>query len=662
MRSSKARRFGVGVGVLVAAGALFALGRCTATPGLRPEERAGEAPTAEAQETIWTCPMHPQIRRPEAGDCPLCGMDLVRLEGDAAASTPLDQRRLSLSPAAVALAQVETALVRREAVARSVRMIGKLDFDETAMRTIAARVPGRLERLYVDYTGVPVRAGDHLVHLYSPDLLNAQEELFAARERLTTTADEVSPFLAQSNRRAYEAVREKLLLWGLTEAQVAEIEERGTPEDRMSITSPSSGVVVEKFLDEGAYVQTGTRIYRIADLGRLWALLDAYEQDLATLRYGQQVLIEVEAQPGTVLDGLISFIDPVVDEVARTAKVRVNIDNSDGRLKPGMFVRAIAQAPLGADGRALAPEFAGKWVSPMHPEIVKDEPGQCDVCGMDLVSAEALGLAGREGDVELPLVVPASAVLVTGKRAVVYVQVPETEEPTFEGREVRLGPRADEHYVVLEGLAAGERVVVHGAFRIDSSMQLRAKPSMMSQPAEPARSRALAGESEGTGEPGDDPLNADEAAALRAAVQPLVAHYLALQTALAGDEHAAAQSTWEELRAELAALDDESLAHTPLADLRDALGEALDQPPNGTSLEELRERFEPLSAALIALATALERGGEPLERTLDVVHCPMAFENRGASWLQASGAVANPYFGGAMLRCGDVERTLGGAE
>lgn len=465
---------------------LVAIGRRSAHWGAdAPPASPGNAADVGSQPThaVWTCPMHPQIQLPDPGSCPICGMDLTPLVEDAVE----DMGQLTLSPAAKELARIAVAPVQRKTVNRPVRLVGKIDFDETAVRTISAWVPGRLDRLFVDYSGVNVSKGDHLASLYSPDLLTAQEELLSTRARLSETAGEASAFLAESNRRAHESARGKLLLLGLTEAQVSELEERGTAEDHVLLTSPSSGVVIEKLLDEGAYVETGTHIYRIADLSQLWVRLDAYEQDLPWLRYGQRVALEVEALPGEPLDGRISYIDPVINERTRTAKVRVNIDNSDGRLKPGMFVRAIASARLGASGEVLNGSLANKWVGPMHPEVIRDAPGECDKCGMDLVPAETLGLVPPTGDARDPLIVPQSAVLVTGKRAVVYVEVPEAERPTYEGREIRLGPRAGDEYVVLSGLEEGEQVVVNGAFRIDSSMQIRAKPSMMSAPDDHAQ-------------------------------------------------------------------------------------------------------------------------------------------------------------------------------
>ncbi|MCB9911139.1 MAG: efflux RND transporter periplasmic adaptor subunit [Planctomycetes bacterium] len=560
-------------------------------------------------------------------------MDLV-LRDSAESEQP---RQLSMSPAAKALARITTSPVERKKVIRLVRMVGKVDYNETAVRTISAWVPGRLERLFVDYTGLKVQKGDHLVQLYSPELYSAQEELLATRARMQSVAPDSSDFLTESNQRAYVGARQKLQLLGLTEAQVSELETRGEAEEYVDLTSPQSGVVIEKLLEEGTYVQTGTPIYRVADLSKLWVLLDAYEQDLVWLRYGQDVSLEVEALPGETFAGTVVFIDPIIHEHTRTAKVRVNVDNSDGRLKPGMFVRATVSAPMGSQGVIVGNELAGKWVSPMHPEVIHDEPGQCDVCGMDLVPAESLGLVPTETTGQpWPLVIPLSAVLATGKRAVVYVEVPDTERPTYEGREVQVGPRAGDSILVLSGLAEGERVVTHGAFRIDSSMQIQAKPSMMSMPGDALR-------------PGPG-----SAAAFRAQLAPWYGAYAKLQQALAGDDLEAAQQA-----VELASHALEEISATALDDAfraswtaqQTGLREELRVAASAQSLEGVREAFAGLAKTTLDLVQTFGHNGAAL---LVEVHCPMAFDNRGADWLQVGEEVSNPYFGASMLRCGEV--------
>lgn len=628
--------------VLIISGAvllLLAIGRASSGWGGASDPKTDEhvhegGDGAEASAAaLWTCPMHPQIKLPDFGGCPICGMDLVQMTGGG----DDNPRQLVMSPASKELARVVSAPVMRKNVTRPVRMVGKVDYDETAIRTISAWVPGRIDRLYVDYTGVRVSEGDHLVWLYSPDLLSAQEELLSARTRLKTTAGESSTFLASSNADAYTSARDKLLLWGLTEEQVVEIEERGTAADRVMLTSPSTGVVIDKMLDEGAYVQTGTHIYRIANLSQLWLKLDAYEQDLAWLRHGQQVVVEVEALPGETFKGSISYIDPYIHEHTRTAKVRVNVDNSHGRLKPGMFVRAVVSARLGVGGAVLDRQLAGKWVSPMHPEIVKDGPGKCDVCGMDLVRAEDLGLVpDAPATSKRPLIVPASAVLVTGKRAVVYVEVPGTEEPTYEGREVVLGPRAGDEYMVLSGLDDGERVVVNGAFRIDSSMQIMAKPSMMGMP----------GQSSSASGP--------EATVFREALAPLYTAYLSGQVALAADDSDAAQSALGSMGQRLESISSSGLSaehRTLWREEVSSLKTAVETAASAEGIEPLRTAFASISEGMLIIAREF---GHNASSNLVEAYCPMAFNDEGAAWLQKGSDIRNPYFGASMLACGDV--------
>ena len=240
---------------------------------------------SESTDGMWTCSMHPEVQRSRPGSCPVCGMDLVR-------ETTLQSgpRELILSPAQKQLAEIATAAVERRFVTTEIRMVGKVDYDETRLSTISARVPGRLDRLYVDYTGVPIAQGEHLVWLYSGELLASQQELLEAIARLAIP--DRSTLLAESDRRTVDSLRDKLVQWGLTPAQVAEIEARGTAEDHLLITSPATGIVINKRVNQGDYVEVGTKIYDIADLDHLWLRLDAYESDLAWIHYGQNVSVE----------------------------------------------------------------------------------------------------------------------------------------------------------------------------------------------------------------------------------------------------------------------------------------------------------------------------------------------------------------------------------
>lgn len=385
-------------------------------------------------------------------------------------------RHITLSDNAQKLASIQVMPVERKFVTAEISMFGKIDYDETKLAYITARVPGRLDRLYVDYTGISVRKGDHLVYLYSPELLTAQEELIQALKRVRTKNND-RKYVQKDPFSILEAVREKLRLWGLTESQIKQIEKKNKASDHITIYAPISGTVIHKNAMEGMYVNTGTQIYTIADLNRVWVKLETYESDITWIRYGQKVEILTETYPGERFEGRISFIDPILNPKTRTVSIRVNVENRDNRLKPGMFVSGIVYSRVSAGGKVVEPDLAGKWISPMHPEIIKDRPGKCDICGMPLVQAEMLGYAAAEPK-DAPIVIPATVPLITGKRAVVYVRIPDNNT-MFEGREVVLGPRAGNYYIVLKGLHEGESVVVNGNFKIDSAMQIEAKPSMM---------------------------------------------------------------------------------------------------------------------------------------------------------------------------------------
>ena len=644
--------------IVVLVAAAFAAGFLIRGAGT-PASTSQPAGVAKPAPTLWTCSMHPQIIRSEKGNCPICGMELVPLTSHEGATTDRP-RALSVSDAAKALMDIRTSPVERRRVAVEVRLTGKVAYDETRLADITAWVGGRLDRLYVDYTGVTVKKGDHMVYMYSPELLSAQEELLESIRAAKALERSDVKVLADGADRTVDAARERLRLWGLTPEQIKETEARGTASDHLTIYAPIGGIVIHKYVRQGAYVTTGARIYTIADLAHVWVLLDAYESDLPWLRYGQEVDITTEAYPGEVFRGRIAFIDPVVNPRTRTVRVRVNVANERFRLKPDMFVRAVVHSKLAAGGRVMAADLAGKWICPMHPEIVKDEPGACDVCGMPLVRPESLGYEPVSAeDAPLPLVVPATAPLLTGKRAIVYVEVPDAAAPTFEGREVTLGPRAGEYYIVQSGLTEGERVVTHGAFKIDSELQIRALPSMMSPEGGHAPGRHAHHGAQGK-PPADatPPAPPGPSAEVTQAAAALWRAYLAIQRALARDDFDRALASARTLAGTLDAIDASSLEGRMKAAWSEHAGaakKALAGMAQSTDIASLREGFALLSEALAPL---FERFGGDAVGAVYVIRCPMAFNNRGANWLQDSSDVRNPYFGPTMLRCGDVVRTM----
>ena len=439
------------------------------------QQKTEQIQATQDKEQIWTCSMHPQIQETKPGQCRLCGMDLIPVDSGG----EVGSREITFSEDALKLMEVQTTPVERKFVEAEIRMVGKVDYDETRLKHITAWVPGRIDRLYVDFTGTQVIKGDHMVYLYSPQLISAQAEFLQAAKSVENIKPDSSELITRSIRATLEAASEKLRLLGLTEEQIKNIEETGQPADYITIYAPIGGIVTNKHVTEGTYVQTGTKIYTIADLSELWVQLDAYESDMKWIRYGQEVEFETEAYPGELFNGRISFISPTVNPKTRTIKVRLNVSNPEGKLKPDMFVRAIVRSKIASEGKVMSADMAGKWICPMHPSVVKDKAGKCDICQMDLVTTESLGYVKADLPDQAPLVIPATAALITGKRAVVYVQKPDMEKPTYQGREVVLGPRAGDYYLVKEGLAEGEFVVSKGNFKIDSALQIQAKPSMM---------------------------------------------------------------------------------------------------------------------------------------------------------------------------------------
>ena len=582
--------------------------------------------------------MHPQIQMPEPGLCPICGMSLIQLVDEGG---PWE---LTLSEQAVKLAQIRTAEVVRRFVPKEIRMLGKVAYDEKRLGVISAWIPGRIDRLFVDYTGIEVQQGDHMVQLYSPEWVSAQQELLQAlkaRESGHETAK------AAAGKRV-AATREKLRLMGLSPAQITAVEKDEGVTEHATIEAPMGGIVIEKHLNEGAYVKMGTPIYTVADLSRVWINLDAYESDLAWLRYGQEVDFEVAAYPGETFRGRIVFIDPTLNPRTRTVTVRLDIPNPAGRLKPDMFVRALAYALISPTGKVMDESLAGKWISPMHPEIVKQGPGNCDVCGMDLVPAEQLGFVTAAAG-EPPLVIPASAALVTGERAVVYL----AEGSTYHGREIVLGPQVGDYFVVKAGLEEGERVVVNGAFKIDSELQIRARHSMMYHPSpEPAPSKTEASQVEHT----------PARAAFVTSLKPLLQSFFQVQKALSDDQLPAARRAAESLAKAHADLDDNGLAgadRTAWLKQGSGLEKTLITFSAATSLAEARIAFEPLSDILYQVASHF---GLPPGVAAYRFHCPMAFDNRGADWLQDHRETRNPYFGAVMLTCGSQIEVLAVSE
>lgn len=581
-------------------------------------------------------------------------MDLIPVY-ESSSSVEHEGPYLVLSRTARELAEIETSPVEFRPLSVTVRMVGKIDYDEMRLAYVSAWVAGRIDKLFVNYTGIPVKKGDHLVSIYSPDLRTAQEEYLIAYKRWQATKSGSDPEAVSSAQAVKESVKKKLELLGILPAQMEELEKSGKTDDHTTIYAPIGGTVINKEAFEGKFVMTGERLFTIADLSTVWALLDAYEIDLGWLRYGQTVEFGTDSYPGEVFKGRIAFIAPVVNEATRTVKVRVNIPNPGKRLKPGMFVRAKVAVTLTESGQVKEPDLAGKWMCPMHPEVVKDSAGTCDICGMNLVEAQSLGFAKTEAPAKKVLSIPVTAPLLTGARAIVYVEERKGDEVSYTGREVELGSRAGDYYVVVSGLNEGEQVVTRGNFKIDASLQIQAKPSMMSQEGgaapvhqhgvqAPGQSVApVAQEKPASSPPYDD-------------MQPAIEEYLSLGEALASDDSAKAGEQTKALREKLDAAKKKLSGHA--GHLAGMMLEAIpSEPPK--DIAEQRKLFEKLSNTM---SEYLKAFGHKSDSSIFEAFCPMAFDGKGAIWLQKGKEIRNPYFGKSMPTCGEIKQEFKPAE
>jgi len=615
----------------------------------RPSSAASTHPIdANGDGTIFTCSMHPQIKQDEPGNCPICGMELVPVdveqpEADAVVDhtghasmtepevlgyacaincvPPLEEpgdcpicgmemqpvvedrgtgpvegdptRRLAMSAEAKALALIQTSPVVSSVPQKIIRLVGELAVSEDTLAHISADVGGRIDELAAEYEGDIVERGEELVLLYSPELLAVQQEFLQAKAALERLPANSLETLRGASASAVDAARERLRLAGLSTDQIDAIAESGEAREQVRIHAPIGGTVVERHAQEGQYVAKGERILTIASLETLWAEMAAYESDLPWLRVGQPVTFISEAFSGERFTGEVAWIDPITNMRTRTTRIRLNVDNESGKLRPGMYLTARVESTLGEEPR---------------------------------------------------LVIPASAPLITGERAVVYLQVSDADRPTFQGVEVVLGPRVGDGYVVEEGLAEGQRVVTNGAFQIDSALQIIAKPSMMN----PAGDVAMTGRDHDQGMAMPDgpedrpeqpvrPMDREHGEHLA----DIIHAYIGVQEALAADALDVAREAFENLAVQAEA-----------AEMVEVVSPAKDG-ASAKSLEAQRQSFERLSSVIIPI---VREHGNPTDLPVRLVHCPMAFDFTGAGWLQTTEAVRNPYFGAEMLTCGTVKQ------
>jgi membrane fusion protein, copper/silver efflux system len=557
---------GIMAGLLI----FFVISQFTGSSGQQQEVTTEQH---EDHEQIWTCSMHPQIRQNEPGQCPICGMDLIpvsRQSGNGAGTSYIH----TMSPEAAALANVQTARVSYVTPEYKVWLNGRIAANEQKLSVVTADYSGRIERLFVNFTGQTVNKGEKMATIYSPELVTAQRELMEAAKN------------KQSNPLLYNAVREKLRLWNITEKQMDAIETGNEVRTELDIYANISGVVMTRNVSTGDYVSRGNVLFEIADLSSVWVILDAYESDLAWIKTGARINFTVPSIPGREFTSTIAFVDPIINPQTRTVSIRAEAGNPGLALKPEMFVRASISAQISVDQRSL--------------------------------------------------VIPVTSILWTGTRSVVYVKVPDTEYPAFEMREVDLGSRAGDFYVVEAGLAEDENIITNGVFAVDAAAQLSGNYSMMNRPV-----------SKRISVPEDFKLQ----------LTNLANSYFNLKNTLVKDNYAGSRNNAVKVSQSLKSVDMKILnegARQKWTVLENQMRSSVDLISKSKSIEEQRDHFEILSDAMIESA---EYFGLKVNMVY-VQFCPMAFDDKGAQWLSESPEILNPYFGDEMLRCGEVTKKI----
>ncbi len=557
--------------------------------------------SAEESSTTWTCSMHPQIKQDKPGQCPICGMDLIPLEdegGDDGEALSLSEIKMSKS--AMKIAEVQTVIIGKKAPLKEVYFPGKIKPDERNISELTARFGGRIEKLYVNFTGQTVSKGEKLASIYSPNLVTAQKELF---ESLKYKDD---------NSAFYRAARNKLKLWDLTDKQIDDIETSGEPVFYFDVLSPIEGTVTMRHIAIGDYVKEGDPLFEVINLDHLWVMFEAYESDIPWVKLGNKIKFTIKSIPGKTFTSTVTFIDPVIDPQKRVVYVRTELSNKGNLLKPEMFASGILKARL--------------------PNIRN------------------------------AITVPKSAILWTGKRAIVYVKVPD-REMVFEHREIVLGEDAGDYYVVPSGLEEGEEVVTNGVFKIDAASQLRSKQSMMTPAGGKSSMGGHAGMDMGGG-------GMDMPAKKVAGVDPkfkkqlgdVVGKYLDLKDALVNDDATTAKAAAKTMKTAVGKVDMKLLtdndAHISWMKAVKKLNAQLDKISGENDIEKQRSAFSTLGGDLTNTVQVL--GVDVGKNTLYLEFCPMANNNTGAYWLSFDKKIKNPYFGQKMLKCGEVKQTLTG--
>ncbi len=562
-----------------------------------------------APHEIWTCSMHPQIKQDHPGNCPICGMKLIPLTTTDSESEDADPNEITLSNSAAKLADIETVIVKEGVPEKTVFLQGKIRADERNIAELTARFGGRIEKLFVNFTGQEVKKGEKLATIYSPGLVTAQRELLESVD------------FKESRPALYTSARAKLKLWDLTDKQISAIEEKGEPQIYFNVLSPITGTVTKRYIALGDYIKEGMSLFRVINLTKVWGMFDAYESDLPWVKLGDKVEFTVEAIPGKNYSAKITFIDPVINDKTRIAKVRVEIPNKNKELKPGMFLNGIVMSKNAGNTKEI--------------------------------------------------LVPKSSILWTGKRAVVYVKVPNRKSPSFLYREVVLGPSAGAFYVIKKGLKAGEEIATNGVFKIDAAAQLQGLPSMMnpeggagSTPHDMSKmdmggSKKKTSKTKKTKPTSNKERKAKVNTEFQNQLSAVYDDYLKLKNAFVASNEAEINKDADITLKSVKNVDMklvEGSAHLTWMSIEEVIVNNLNGIIQMKGIEMKRKHFSIISNKIYEL---LEQFGKTNGTPLYYQYCPMAFNNEGAYWISGSKKIINPYFTDDSMRvCGETKKTI----
>ncbi len=572
-------------------------------------QQTGESAGQHAKEPvnqIWTCSMHPQIKQDHPGKCPICAMDLIPLATLSSNDDDVNPDEIVLSESAIKLADIETIIVTKGTPEKTVFLQGKIQADERNIAELTARFGGRIEKLFVNFTGQEVSKGEKLATIYSPGLVTAQRELLEAIS------------FKNSRPALYTAAKAKLKLWDLTDEQILAIEEKGEPQVYFDVLSPITGTVTMRHVALGDYIKEGMALFRVVDLTNVWGMFDAYESDLPWVKLGDKVEFTVQALPGKNFTAKVAYIDPFINSKTRIAKVRVEVPNRSRKLKPEMFLNGI--------------------------------------------------VLSRKAAKSTEILVPKSSILWTGKRAVVYVKIPNRDNPSFLYREVVLGPEAGAFYVISSGLMEGEEIATNGVFKIDAAAQLQGLPSMMnpeggagSTPHDMSK-MDMGGGKKTMSEEEHKAMNKsmgriDAAPAFKKQLAEVYNKYLVMKDAYVASNAKEVSAAAKKVQNAIEAIDMGLLkgnAHMVWMGQLGALEQPIGSISKSNNIVQQRIDFAKFNLALYKSLKTFGLNGE----TAFYQYCPMADGEKGAYWFSDSKEIRNPYFGEAMLGCGENRETL----